>query len=76
MSSICKTQSESSVPWIRFTLSKVKGFCEIKLELMEPQKQVRLETLLHAFCFLKFLCLSYVDGVGSMLPYPPVMILL
>ena len=37
---------------------------------MEPQNQVRVETLLPAFSFKGFWWFSYVDGVGAMLTYP------
>ena len=54
------------------TISKVKGFSEIKLELMETQNQVRVETLFPDFCFQGFWHFSYVDGVVDTLTYPPV----
>ena len=47
------------------TISKVKGFYEIKLELMEPQNQVRVETLFPDFYFQCFWRFSYVYGVGA-----------
>ena len=53
-----------SIPWFFLTLSKVKGFFEINIELMEPQNQVRLETLFPAFCVRFFWRFSYVDDVG------------
>ena len=37
---------------------------------MEPQNQVRVETLFPAFCFQGFWHFSYVDCVGGTLPYP------
>ena len=37
---------------------------------MEPQNQVMVENLFHGFCFQGFWRLSYVDGVGAILPYP------
>ena len=49
----------------------LRGFSEISIELMEPQNQVRVETLFPDFCFQVFLRFSYVDCVGAKLPYPP-----
>ena len=37
---------------------------------MEPQNQVRLDTLFPAFYFQVFWRFSYVDGVGAILPNP------
>ena len=51
-------------------MSKVKGFSKIKLELMEPQNQVRVETLLLAFFLQGFWSFSYIYGVGAHYPTP------
>ena len=59
-----------SITWICLTLSKVKRFSEINIELMEIQNQVRVETLFPDFCFQYFWRFSYVDGAGNMLPHP------
>ena len=59
-----------SIICILISLYKVKEFYEIKLELMEPQNQVRVETILPDLCFQGFWHLSYVDGVGDKLPLP------
>ena len=65
------SQSELVIPLVCLTLYKVKGFPEIKLRRMEPQNQVRLETLLLDFCFQGFWRFSNVDGVGATLTHPP-----
>ena len=65
------SQPELIIPWACLTLYKVKGFTEIKHRWMEPQKQVRVDTLLPDFCFQGLWRLSNVDGVGSTLTHPP-----
>ena len=54
----------------RVLLGFDEGFYEIKLELMEPQNQVRVENLFPDFYFQVFWRFSYMDGVGGTLPYP------
>ena len=65
------SQSELVIPLVCLTLYKVKGFPEIKLRRMEPQNQVRLETLLLDFCFQGLWRFSNVGGVGATLTHPP-----
>ena len=48
----------------------------MKIEFMETQNQVRLETLFPTFCFKVLWRFSDVDCMGGMLPYPPGMSLL
>ena len=43
-----------SITCTRLNPSNVKEFSEIKLELMEPQNQVRVETISHDLCFQGF----------------------
>ena len=72
VNSQCSSQSDLIILWIYLTHSKVKGFSEIKIQLMKTQNQVRVNTLFPAFCFQCLWQFSDVDGVGGTLTYPPV----
>ena len=68
MSYQCKSKPELSIPCICLNLSKVKGFSEINLELMDPQNQVKVETMLPDFSFQDFWHLCGWCGVQVTLP--------
>ena len=76
MSFRCSSQSELSISWIFLTLFKGKGFSEINLKYMEPQNQVRVETLFPTFFFQSFWIFSHVDGVKGRVTLPPRIILM
>ena len=69
MISLCLRQPKLIITWTQHNLYNNEEFFERRLELMEPQNQVRVETILPDLCFQGFLHFSYVDGVGDKLPY-------